>query len=144
MENLKQKANELLDATAKEQEKYSNERILLYSILENSKDNNNKDLQQMLEIFSRLIVLESESEAYKNLKASLIKIDGQKTRKTDNTDTERLELFKVIDKNNEEYTFFSRDSAKKYMEKHLDLFENEEIQITRNNNMDLEKIIRNI
>ena len=111
-DNLKQKANEILSATVKEQKKYSNERKLLFYLLENAKEGNSENLQEMTDIFCRIIRLEKESEIYQKLKLSLGEIVEQKTRKEDGNSKERINLFKITNKDNTEYTFFTRESAK--------------------------------
>lgn len=141
--NLEQKATEILSNTAKEQKKYSNERKLLFSLLENTKEDNSEKIQQMLEIFYRIIKLEADSESYNKLKVNFNTVIDQQIRKEDNNNTERITLFKIKDNNNEEYTFFSRESAKNYIENNSEDFENTEIEVVKNNNMDLESLISN-
>lgn len=143
-DNLKQKANEILSATAKEQKKYSNERKLLFFLLETIKEGNNESLQQMLDIFCRVIKLEVENEDYQKLKLNFNKIVEQQIRKGDSNNKERITLFKITSKNNEEYTFFTRESAKNYIESNAENFENTEIEVIKNNNIDLENLISNI
>ena len=143
-ENLKQKANEILDATVKEKTKYKNERKLLFFLLEHIHEENDESLQQMLDIFSRVIKLEGESESYRNIKCIFNEIVEQHTRKEDGKNKERITLFKIKDKNNEEYTFFTRNNAKTYMENNPEKFENVKIEVIKNNNIDLENLISSI
>lgn len=140
--NLEQKANEILSATVKEQKKYSNERKLLFSLLECAKAGNSENLQEMIEIFCRVIKLEEESENYQKLKLTLNEIAEQKIRKEDSK--VRINLFKITNKANEEYTFFTRKSANDYIESNVADFEKTEIEVVKNNNIDLENLINNI
>ena len=143
-DNLKQKANEILSATVKEQKKYSNERKLLFFLLENAKEGNSENLQEMIDIFLKIIKLEGESEVYQKLKLSFNELIEQKIRKEDSNGKQRITLFKIRNKDNEEYTFFTRENAKRYIENNAGDFENTEIEVVKNNNIDLENLINSI
>ena len=54
-----------------------------------------------------------------------------------------LNLFLITDKEGKKYTFFLRENAKKYLKENNNKFEKEtKIEIIKNNNIDLEKILK--
>ena len=144
IDELKNEANKILDSTANEQEEYANERKLLFSIMENINDDNDELLYLMLKVFKNMIKLEKQNKEYTQLKESIGKFTKQQIRKSDLENYEKLHLFKIEDKNKEQYTFFTRENAKNFIQKYKDNFDDTDIKIVKNTNMDLEEIIDSI
>lgn len=143
MEELKRKANKLLDDTVNFKNKYLEERKLLYFFLE-SKEENEELLEYMLKIFNRIIELEKEQEFYENLKTKLYELVKQEIRKRDSNNNEKIHLFEIKDKNEKIYTFFNRENAKSFIKDHKSEFDSFEIEVVENNNVDLQDIVNSI
>lgn len=132
-EKIVKKANEIMEETKNEQQKYHEERLTIFKLMTNIDDNFN------LEILENLIKI---YEKNKN-KIELKEIIGHRDfRKQDIKKSKKILLFKIIDQKKNIYTFFTRENAKKYIQDNKNLFdENPKIQPIENTNMDLEKII---
>lgn len=146
-QELEKEANQILEKTAKEQERYKNERILLFSIMENLNSRNDvKIFEQIIKSFNRVLELEEEIRKYNNIILELQKIAEEQIRKEDMQKINgRINLFEVKDISGETYTFFSRKNANEYIKINNDKFnKGANIVIIKNNNIDLEKLIDKI
>lgn len=142
-EEIIAEAHRILEDTKKEQERFLNERKVIYSLMENEDDKNIEILKSIIEIYKKVCVLESKTCYSEAIINSLKELKKQNVRKSDNkNETQTINIFEIKDKNNKKYTFFSRENAKEYMNENTSNFEgNEEIKVIKNENMDLERII---
>ena len=63
-------------------------------------------------------------------------------RKNEEND-ENIYLFKIVDKNNNSYVFFTRENARNFIKEHQEIFEGEiEIQVDNNINVDLKELLK--
>lgn len=126
-------ANKVIEETKKEQEKYHEERLSIFKLVNNLDNNFNLELlDNILKIY----------EKNKN-KIDLIKtLEKRKFRKEDLKQSEKIILFMIQDKENKIYTFFTRESARDFITDNAILFEADtEIKPVENTNIDLERII---
>lgn len=129
-------ANKVIEETKKEQEKYHEERLSIFKLVNNLDNNFNLELlDNILKIY----------EKNKN-KIDLIKtLEKRKFRKEDLKQSEKIILFMIQDKENKIYTFFTRESARDFITDNAILFEADtEIKPVENTNIDLERIINNL
>lgn len=145
-EKLKEKVNQLLERTVKTQEHYKKERKFIFNLLQNIKDQRDEQiLEQILDMFQTIIQLEEEKRDYHTILEQFQSIKEQQIRKQDEKidDMQGLNLFLITDKEGKKYTFFLRENAKKYLKENNNKFEKEtKIEIIKNNNIDLEKILK--
>lgn len=136
-EEIIQKAHKILEETKNNIENYEIERKLIFDLIESE---NIQILENIINLYSKISKLEQESKKYQEIKNILENLTMQKTRKCDNC--EITHLFTLTDKNNESYTFFTRENAKKYLDENKESFEeNAEIKICKNKDIDLERLI---
>lgn len=129
-------ANKVIEETKKEQEKYHEERLSIFKLVNNLDNNFNLELlDNILKIYAK----------NKN-KIDLIKtLEKRKFRKEDLKQSEKIILFMIQDKENKIYTFFTRESARDFITDNAILFEADtEIKPVENTNIDLERIINNL
>lgn len=56
---------------------------------------------------------------------------------------ENIYLFKIVDKSNNSYVFFTRENARNFIKAHQENFdENAEIQVDSNINVDLKELLK--
>lgn len=133
-------AHEILEQTQKEKEKYSNERQIIFNLIE---DSDNKQSLEMLESLEKIYQKIKVLEKYQQIEITLKEIAEQQIRKQDEVNSQAVRLFCIRDKENKKYTFFSRDNAKEYLQRNKSRFNNDEIVVVENENMDLEILIKN-
>lgn len=136
-EEIIQKAHEILEETKNNIENYEIERKIIFNLIEYE---NIEMLESIINLYSKINKLEQESQKYNEIKTILEDLKIQQTRKCDNCKI--THLFILTDKNNESYTFFTRENAKKYLEENKEIFEeNTEIKVSKNKDIDLERLI---
>lgn len=134
------KAHKIMEDTKYEQEKYRDERKLIFSFLQDIKEDDVKKLELIENIYIKIRELEEENNKYDKIKTLLVKLRNQEIRKTDNDKI--MHLFLLTDVNNNKYSFFTRESANEYKKEHIEEFDkNIEIEVSKIRNIDLEKII---
>ena len=145
-EELIKKANAILNETKNKQEKYHEERIVIFKLIENLDTEFNKELlENILMIYDKNKTIDEENIRLKIVDVLKKNIQVQEIRKDDEKSSSRITLFRIKDKNNNCYTFFTRENAKRYIKENEEQFECDTvIQIIENENIDLEKIINNI
>lgn len=145
-ENLKEKANNILEITGNEQDKYAEERKLIFSIMENIKNEHDiLILDKIINMFTRIVNLENEKNSYNTIMLILKEWTKQHVRKFDDDQNSEINLFLIKDKSDNSYTFFSRESLKNFVINDSNNFETEpEIHVIKNNNIDLEELINKL
>lgn len=145
-EELINKANAILNETKNEQEKYHEERIVIFKLMENLDNKFNEELlESILMIYEKNKKVDEENIRLKIVDVLKKNIQVQEIRKDDEKSSSRITLFRIQDKNNNCYTFFTRENAKSFIKEHSEQFGSDTlIQIIENENIDLEKIISNI
>lgn len=133
----KEKANQILEKT-------SNERQIIFSIMENIKNSNDITiLENVIEMFDRIIKLENEKKKYEPIILELQKIVIEQTRNQDKSKTENgTNIFIIKDNSGESYEFLLRENAKKYINYNKNNFNNTtSIEISINSNVDIEMLL---
>lgn len=142
-EGLIEEANQLLEETANYKEQYSNERKLIFYLMENLENNqNNILLSNALAMFKRVIALEN----YKPILSQLYAIANEQIRRNDNEfSKDTIKLFQIQDKIHKTYTFLLRENAQKYIKSHNTEFENNvSISIIASNIVDFKNLLNEI
>ena len=138
-EELLKKANEILEKTKNEQEKYEAERKIIYWLMEHVSDEDINMLEYMERLYEKISKIEKENEQYIQVKGYIKKLKNQHMRKNE----ENIYLFKIVDKNNNSYVFFTRENARNFIKEHQEIFEGEiEIQVDNNINVDLKELLK--
>lgn len=141
-EELLKKANEILEKTKNEQEKYEAERKIIYWIMEYVSDEDINMLEYMERLYEKISKIEKENEQYIQVKEYIKKLKNQHMRKSEENN-ENIYLFKIVDKNNNSYVFFTRENARNFIKEHQEIFEGEiEIQVDNNINVDLKELLK--
>ncbi len=141
-EELLKKANEILEKTKNEQEKYEAERKIIYWLMEHVSDEDINMLEYMERLYEKISKIEKENEQYIQVKGYIKKLKNQHMRKNEGND-ENIYLFKIVDKNNNSYVFFTRENARNFIKEHQEIFEGEiEIQVDNNINVDLKELLK--
>lgn len=141
-EELLKKANEILEKTKNEQEKYEAERKIIYWLMEHVSDEDINMLEYMERLYEKISKIEKENEQYIQVKGYIKKLKNQHMRKNEEND-ENIYLFKIVDKNNNSYVFFTRENARNFIKGHQEIFEGEiEIQVDNNINVDLKELLK--
>ena len=141
-EKLLKKANEILEKTKNEQEKYEAERKIIYWLKEHVSDEDINMLEYMERLYEKISKIEKENEQYIQVKGYIKKLKNQHMRKNEEND-ENIYLFKIVDKNNNSYVFFTRENARNFIKEHQEIFEGEiEIQVDNNINVDLKELLK--
>ena len=139
---LIEKANEILEKTKNEQEKYEAERKIIYWLMEHVSDEDINMLEYMERLYEKISKIEKENEQYIQVKGYIKKLKNQHMRKNEGND-ENIYLFKIVDKNNNSYVFFTRENARNFIKEHQEIFEGEiEIQVDNNINVDLKELLK--
>lgn len=146
-EDIIKKANEIIDVTKHNQEKYHNERRLIFNLLKKCDDEENIDmLESAIKIFENNQKIENENVKYRRLELDNLEksIKNQKIRQEDGTIGEII-LFVIEDDDKNKYSFFVRENAHNYIENHKEKFtKNTSIGIIKNDNIDIENLILKI
>lgn len=109
--------------------------------MQNSNTDNLEILENVVNLFEKINKLEQESEKFIEIKTILEDIKEEQTRKTDNSEV--VHLFLLQDKNKVKYSFFTRESAKKYLKDNKELFTQDvDIEVSKIKNIDLDKLIK--
>lgn len=141
-EELLKKANEILEKTKNEQEKYEAERKIIYWLMEHVSDEDINMLEYMERLYEKISKIEKENEQYIQVKGYIKKLKNHHMRKNEEND-ENIYLFKIVDKNNNSYVFFTRENARNFIKEHQEIFEGEiEIQVDNNINVDLKELLK--
>ena len=141
-EELLKKANEILEKTKNEQEKYEAERKIIYWLMEHVSDEDINMLEYMERLYEKISKIEKENEQYIQVKGYIKKLKNQHMRKNEGKH-ENIYLFKIVDKNNNSYVFFTRENARNFIKEHQEIFEGEiEIQVDNNINVDLKELLK--
>ena len=141
-EELLKKANEILEKTKNEQEKYEAERKIIYWLMEHVTDEDIHILEYMEILYEKISKVEKENEQYIRVKEYIEKLKNQHMRKSEENQY-NIYLFKIIDKNNNSYVFFTRENARNFIKEHQENFESEtEIQVDSNVNVDLKELLK--
>lgn len=141
-EELLKKANEILEKTKNEQEKYEAERKIIYWLMEYVSDEDINMLEYMERLYEKISKIEKENEQYIQVKEYIKKLKNQHMRKCEENN-ENIYLFKIVDKNNNSYVFFTRENARNFIKEHQEIFEGEiEIQVDNNINVDLKELLK--
>lgn len=142
------KANEIIDITKHEQEKYHDERILIFNLLKKCDDEENiRILESVIKIFEKNQKIEHENERYRSLGLEYLgeSIKNQKIRKEDGK-IKGFVLFVIEDDEKNEYSFYSRENAQRYIDTHREKFnKNKTIKrILKNENIDFQELVKKI
>ena len=141
-EELLRKANEILEKTKNEQEKYEAERKVIYWLMEHVSDGDINMLEYMEKLYEKISKVEKENEQYNKVKEYIEKLNNQHMRKAEEKE-ENIYLFKIVDKSNKSYVFFTRENARNFIKAHQENFdENAEIQVDSNINVDLKELLK--
>lgn len=141
-EELLKKANEILEKTKKEQEKYEAERKIIYWLMEHVTDEDINMLEYMERLYEKISKVEKECEQYKKVKEYIEKLNNQHMRKSEENE-KNIYLFKVVDKENKSYVFFTRENARNFIKEHQEKFEEDtEIKVDSNINVDLKELLK--
>lgn len=141
-EELMKAATEILEKTKNEKEKYEAERKIIYWLTEHVQDDDIKILEYMEILYEKICKLEKENDKYIQVKECIEKLRNQHMRKSEK-DKENILLFKIKDINQKSYVFFTRENARKFIEEHQEIFEEEtEISVDKNINNDLKELLK--
>ena len=139
-EDVIKKANNLLERTKNNIDKYEQERKILFNYIEETEKIDYKLLENYLNIFEQYLNLQEYFSKNDELKEKIKELANQQNRKSEKND--RLKIFKVLDKENTEYTFLSRKSMNEFMQKNKEKFDfDTQIELIDNTNIDLENIL---
>ena len=99
-------------------------------------------LEYMERLYEKISKVEKENEQYIQVKEYIEKLKNQHMRKSEGN-KHNIYLFKIVDKNNNSYVFFTRENARNYIKEHPENFEGEiEIQVDNNINVDLKELLK--
>ena len=85
-EELLKKANEILEKTKNEQEKYEAERKIIYWLMEHVSDEDINMLEYMERLYEKISKIEKENEQYIQVKGYIKKLKNQHMRKNEEND----------------------------------------------------------
>lgn len=141
-EEVKNKANNILEDTKMEKEEYCEERKVIFSLLENKEsDFNIQILDEIIKIVEKNRLIKMENKKLSKMKDLKEKIKKQKLREEDDVNSRRIAEFLIKDKNGNEYTFLTRENAEEYINEHKKIFDKKvNMQVTQNKNLDIESI----
>ena len=146
-EDTIKKANEIIDATKNNQEKYHDERILIFNLLKKCDDEEIIEiLESTIKIFEKNQKIEDENERYRKLELENLEnsIKSQKIRQDDGI-LGKIALFVIEDDDKNQYSFFTRENAQNYIDSHKERFyKNTTIKVSKNENIDIENLILKI
>ena len=141
-EELLKKANEILEKTKNEKEKYEAERKVIYWLMEHVDDEDINVLEYMEKLYEKISKGEKENEKYIQVKEYIEKLKDQHMRKSEKSE-DNVYLFKIVDKNDNSYVFFTRENARNFIKEHQENFEEEtQIQVDNNINVDLKELLK--
>lgn len=141
-EELLKKANEILEKTKNEKEKYEAERKVIYWLMEHVDDEDINVLEYMEKLYEKISKVEKENEKYIQVKEYIEKLKDQHMRKSEKNE-DNVYLFKIVDKNDNSYVFFTRENARNFIKEHQESFEEEtQIQVDNNINVDLKELLK--
>ena len=110
--------------------------------MEHVSDEDINMLEYMERLYEKVSKIEKENEQYIQVKGYIKKLKNQHMRKNEGND-ENIYLFKIVDKNNNSYVFFTRENARNFIKEHQEIFEGEiEIQVDNNINVDLKELLK--
>lgn len=133
-------ANNLLERTKNNIEKYKEERKILFNYIERPEEIDFYSLENYLNVFQEYLNIQEYLSKVEELKEIIIELANQQNRKNENN--ERIKVFKVLDKQGKEYMFLSRIRMNDFMQKNQELFDLDvQIELVENTNIDLEKIL---
>lgn len=133
-------ANNLLERTKNNIEKYKEERKILFNYIERPGEIDFYSLENYLNVFQEYLNIQEYLSKVEELKEIIIELANQQNRKNENN--ERIKVFKVLDKQGKEYMFLSRIRMNDFMQKNQELFDLDvQIELVENTNIDLEKIL---
>ena len=133
-------ANNLLERTKNNIEKYKEERKILFNYIERPEEIDFYSLVNYLNVFQEYLNIQEYLSKVEELKEIIIELANQQNRKNENN--ERIKIFKVLDKQGKEYMFLSRIRMNDFMQKNQELFDLDvQIELVENTNIDLEKIL---
>lgn len=139
-EEVIKKANYLLEKTKNNIDKYEKERKNIFNYIEKTEKIDYKLLENYSNLFEQYLNLQEYFSKNDELKKKLRELANQQNRKSEKND--RLKIFKVLDKENTEYTFLSRKSMNEFMQKNKEKFDfDTQIELIDNTNIDLENIL---
>ena len=139
-EDVIKKANNLLERTKNNIDKYEQERKILFNYIEETEKIDYKLLENYLNLFEQYLNLQEYFSKNDELKEKIKELANQQNRKSEKNN--RLKIFKVLDKENTEYTFLSRKSMNEFMQKNKEKFDfDTQIELIDNTNIDLESIL---
>lgn len=134
------RANNLLERTKNNIEKYEEERKILFNYTENIEEINCHSLEKYLNLFEQYLNLQENLSKKDELKEIIKELANQQNRKYENDD--KIKEFKVVDKSGKEYTFLSRKSMSEFLASNQEKFDYDvQIELKENTNIDLEKIL---
>lgn len=134
------KANDLLERTKNNIEKYEEERKILFNYIEKSEKIDYDTLEIYLNLFEQYLNLQEYFAKNDELKNILKELANQQNRKYEKDDN--IKIFKVLDNTNTEYTFLSRKSMNEFMQNNKEKFDfDTQIELVKNTNIDVEKIL---
>ena len=141
-EEVKNKANNILEDTKMEKEEYCEERKVIFSLLKNKEsDFNIEILDEIIKIVEKNRLMKKENKKFSKIKDLKEKIKKQKLREEDDVNSPRIAEFLIKDKNGNEYTFLTRENAEEYIKAHEKIFDKKvNIQVIQNKNLDIESI----
>lgn len=120
-EEIIAKAHKVIQETSNEQERYKEERRIIFNLLNDLNDLNIENLENMVNLYEKTLTLEKESNKYNEIKVLLNELSEQEIRKTD--DNRMMHMFILTDKSGMEYSFFTRESANNYKEDNKEKFD---------------------
>ena len=141
-EEVKNKANNILEDTKMEKEEYCEERKVVFNLLKNKEsDFNIEILDEIIKIVEKERLIKKENKKFSKIKELKEKVKIQKLREDDDVNSRRINEFLIKDKNGNEYTFLTRENAEEYIEAHEKDFDKKvNMQIIPNKNLDIESI----
>ena len=139
-EEVIKEANNLLERTKNNIERYEEERKILFNYIEKTEKIDYKLLENYLNLFEQYLNLQEYFAKNDELKSILKELANQQNRKYENDD--RLKIFKILDNENKEYLFLSRKSMNEFMQANREKFDfDTPIELIDNTNIDLEIIL---
>lgn len=143
-EELKIKANSILEETKGKKEEYCVERNIIFKLLNNLTESNLETLETIIKIYDKNEKIRNENEKHKNLISLKKKIEIQKIRKNDEEFIEKIAIFSIEDKQAKKYKFLVRENANEFISNNADKFDDEvTLEIEVNEYLDLEEILKN-
>lgn len=140
-EEIIKRANDLLEKTKNNIEKYQEERKTLFNYMEKIDEINIDVLEKYLNLFEKYFYLQENIIKVDELKEIIKELANQQNRKYENND--KIKVFKLVDKNGKEYTFLSRKNMSDYLKQNQEKFDYDvQIELKENTNIDLERILK--